>query len=72
MLCGDLERWDVGVGGRPRGKGYMYSYNWFSWLYSKNWHNLVKQFYPIKKLKDEKNHFNKHKEYLYSSILSHI
>ena len=41
-------RGDVWEGG-PRGKGYMYTYNWFTLMYSGNEHNIVKQLYSNKK-----------------------
>ena len=41
-------RGDVWEGG-SRGKGYMYTYNWFTLIYSRNEHNIVKQLYSNKK-----------------------
>ena len=29
--------------GDPRGRGYMYTYSWFTLLYSRSQHNIVKQ-----------------------------
>ena len=36
--------WRVWEGG-PRGRGYMYTYSWFTMLYSRNKHNIVKQLF---------------------------
>ena len=36
--------WEGGLNGR----GYMYTYNWFALFYSRNQHNIVKQYPPIK------------------------
>ena len=33
VLCGNLDGWD---GEDGRGRGYMYTYNWFTLLYSRN------------------------------------
>ena len=38
----------TGWKGGPKGKGYMYTYSWFSLLYCIKRHNIVKQLYPIK------------------------
>ena len=54
VLCGDLEGWDGGGSweGSPRGRGYthtqryIYIYSWFTLLYSRNWHDIVKQIHP--------------------------
>ena len=47
MLCDDLEGKDGGLGGRLMRKGdkyiYIYSYDRFSMLYSRDQHNIVKQ-----------------------------
>ena len=32
VLCGDLDGWNGG----PRGRGYVYTYNWFTSLHSRN------------------------------------
>ena len=32
-----------------RGRGYRYTYGWVTWLYSRNWHNIIKHYTPIKK-----------------------
>ena len=39
--------WEEGSGSRA----YMYTYGWFTTLYSKNQHNIVKQLYSNKKEK---------------------
>ena len=39
VLCDDLEGW----AGGSRGRGHMYTYGWFTLLYSRNQHNIVKQ-----------------------------
>ena len=36
--------------GSPKGRGYMYMYNWFILLHSSNWCNTGKQLYSNKKL----------------------
>ena len=43
VLCNDLEGWKGG----SRGREYinMYTYSWFTLLYVRNWHNIVKQLY---------------------------
>ena len=46
VLCDNLDerdgrRWDGG----PRERGYVYTYSWFTSMYSKNYHNIVKQLY---------------------------
>ena len=47
MLCNDLEGWDAGGGlqGGSKARGYVYTYSWFTLLYNRNEHNLVKQLY---------------------------
>lgn len=35
--------------GAPRGRRYMYTYNWFTSLYRRNEHNIIKQWYANKK-----------------------
>ena len=35
--------------GNPEKRGYMYTYSWFTLLYSINYHNIVKQLYANKK-----------------------
>ena len=35
MLCDDLEEWD-GEGGGARERGYMYTQDWLTLLYSRN------------------------------------
>ena len=47
ISCCDQNRW-VGGGwgeGGPREREYMYIYSWFTLLYSRNWHSIVKQLY---------------------------
>ena len=44
------------VGG-PRGRGFRYTYSWFTSLYRRNWHNIVKQFYSKTKTKTKKTPF---------------
>ena len=43
ILCDDLERWDGGWEGGSRRRGYTYTYSWFTVLYSRNQHSIVKQ-----------------------------
>ena len=38
--------------GNPKRRGYMYTYSWFTSLYSRNQHNIVKQLYTNKKIKN--------------------
>ena len=40
--------------GNPKKRGYMYMYSWFTLLYSRNWHNSVKQLYCNEILKINK------------------
>ena len=45
------------VGGRCKREGiwgYLYTYSWFSVLYSRNQHNMVKQLYSNKDVKKQK------------------
>ena len=35
--------WGEGWEGDSVGRGHMYTYGWFTWLYSRNQHNIVKQ-----------------------------
>ena len=41
--------------GNPEMRGYMYVHNWFSFLYGRNQHNIVKKLYSNKKNKIGKN-----------------
>ena len=43
-LHGNLEGWGTERGGRPGGRGCMNNSGWFTWLYGRNQHNVVKQF----------------------------
>ena len=43
--------WEEG----PKERGYMYTYSWFTLLYSRNQHNIVKQLSPIKQKKTTLN-----------------
>ena len=42
-LCDNLGGMGVGWKRGSRGRGHMYSYSWFSLLYSRNQHDIVKQ-----------------------------
>ena len=46
MLCDNLEEWDEeedGGAGDSGGSGYMYTCDWFTLMYGRNQHNVVKQ-----------------------------
>ena len=45
VRCG--EGWEGG----SRGRGHMYTYDWFMLMYGRNQHNILKQLPPIKKKK---------------------
>ena len=51
VLCDNLEGWDEEVGGREiqEGGDICYTYDWFTLLYGRNQHNIVKQFILQKK-----------------------
>jgi len=44
-LCDELERWDVGRGGRPKKLGTYESLWLIMLLYGGNQHNVAKQFF---------------------------
>ena len=37
--------WEAG----PRERGYMHTYSWFTTLYTRNWHTIIKKLYSNKK-----------------------
>ena len=45
MLCDDLEGWDEGTGREAQEREYIniYTYCWFTLLYGRNHHSVVKQ-----------------------------
>ena len=55
VLCGAREGWGVGEEGDPRGMGHMWTYSWFTSLYSRYEHTIAKQLYPpnLKKKKKQ-------------------
>ena len=61
VLCDHLEGWDR-EGGRETQEGgdtgYMYAYGWFTLLYNRNQHSIVKQLYPNKDVLKKKKRNN--------------
>ena len=54
MTCkGELGR---GWEGSPRGRGCVFTYGWFTLLYSRNQHNIVKQLYSNWKKRNKIRH----------------
>lgn len=41
------------MGRKSKKEGYEYTHSWFTWLYSRNYYNIVKQLNPIKKRERE-------------------
>ena len=52
--------------GNPKKKGYMYTYSWFTLLYSRNWHNTIKQ------LSSKKNFLKRKETMFHFSLLKSL
>ena len=67
MTCkGELGR---GWEGNPRGRGCVFTYGWFTLLYSRNQHNIVKQLYSNLKKRNKIRHTFKNRMLLKRNIL---
>ena len=59
LLCDNLEGWDeLGVGRRLGGREHAYTYDWFTLLYGRNQHNILKQLSSNYKQIFKKNKMN--------------
>ena len=55
VLCKDLDGWDEReVGGRSKREHIMHTHSWFTSLYSRNQHNIVKQLHFNRKETNDK------------------